>query len=365
MFVGWRDLKFAKGRFAVIGAVIVLLTMLVGLLSGLTAGLAAQNVSAITALPAQRLVFDRPSGDAAVSFAQSSITREQYQRWQSATGGEAEPLGITTTRASNPATAVTAGVSVFGVQRDSSLAPAAAQRLDAGQVVLSAAAADQLGVAASGAGAAVQLGGRQLTVTAVTGDAYYSHTPVVWTDLSVWQQLSATQNGGAFATVLGVSSLPDEVLASTDTAAGTVTMATSDSLAAIGSYTSENGSLQLIRGLLLVISAMVMAAFFAVWTMQRQADVAVLKAMGASTAALLRDALGQALVLLLSGTATGTALVVAIGAVLSTTAMPFQLTAATVLVPALAMVLLGLIGAALSVRKITSVDPLTALGATR
>lgn len=362
MFVGWRDLKFAKGRFAVIGAVIVLLTMLVGLLSGLTAGLAAQNVSAITSLPVQQLVFAKPSGDAAVSFAQSSISRQQYRQWQSATGDRAEPLGISTTRAGNPATAVTAGVSVFGVRPGSPLAPDPARHLDQGQTVLSAAAAEDLGV---GIGSQVQIGGRTLTVAAVAGDAYYSHTPVVWTDLAVWQGLSAAQNGAAYATVLGLGEVPADVLASTDAAAGTVSQAPADSLSAIGSYTSENGSLQLIRGLLLVISAMVMAAFFAVWTMQRQGDVAVLKAMGAATGALLRDALGQALVLLVAGAAVGTSLVVAIGAALSATAMPFELTVATAVLPALAMVLLGAVGAALSVRKITSVDPLTALGATR
>src|SRR5437870_3179419 len=55
VFVAWRDLRFAKGRFALMGTVIVLITMLVGLLSGLTAGLGRENTSAITALPADHL----------------------------------------------------------------------------------------------------------------------------------------------------------------------------------------------------------------------------------------------------------------------------------------------------------------------
>ncbi|MFE0773523.1 ABC transporter permease, partial [Streptomyces sp. NPDC058861] len=60
MFVAWRDMGFAKGRFALMGTVIVLITLLVGLLSGLTAGLARENVSAITGLPADRLAFAAP-----------------------------------------------------------------------------------------------------------------------------------------------------------------------------------------------------------------------------------------------------------------------------------------------------------------
>src|SRR5680860_1507816 len=39
VFVAWKDLRFAKGRFALMGSVIVLITVLVGLVSGLTAGL--------------------------------------------------------------------------------------------------------------------------------------------------------------------------------------------------------------------------------------------------------------------------------------------------------------------------------------
>ena len=60
MFVAWRDLKFAKGRFALMGTVIVLITLLVGLLSGLTAGLGQQNISAITGLSADMIAFGAP-----------------------------------------------------------------------------------------------------------------------------------------------------------------------------------------------------------------------------------------------------------------------------------------------------------------
>ncbi len=45
--------------------------------------------------------------------------------------------------------------------------------------------------------------------------------------------------------------------------------------------------------------------------------------------------------------------------------MPFVLEPATVLVPAVIMIALGALGAALSIRRITAVDPLTALGSAR
>ena len=56
MFVAIRDLRFARGRFLLIGTVVALITILAGFLSGLTGGLASQSVSAILALPGDRLV---------------------------------------------------------------------------------------------------------------------------------------------------------------------------------------------------------------------------------------------------------------------------------------------------------------------
>ncbi len=74
MFVAWRDLRFAKGRFALMGTVIVLITALVGLLSGLTAGLGRENTSALTALPADHLVFSAPADGRAVAFTDSRLS---------------------------------------------------------------------------------------------------------------------------------------------------------------------------------------------------------------------------------------------------------------------------------------------------
>ncbi|MCW5249825.1 ABC transporter permease [Streptomyces sp. SHP 1-2] len=424
MFVAWRDLKFAKGRFGLMGSVIVLITLLVGLLSGLTAGLGRENTSAITGLPADLIAFGAPGGGGGLSYADSAVTERQWRQWAGAPGVEsAEPLGITMTRAA--AGDRSGGVSVFGVRPGSHLAPEGAL-LGGGAAVLSAPAADELGVRP---GDAFTLAGHRLTVAAVRGDAYFSHTPVVWTGLDLWRRIAPPSGpdastatapgtggdggpvgaagapggggtgpdvdvraaapgatggaaggtaagagdsvsggaggGGATATVIALTTASGTDVAGTDRRAGTRTVTVGDSLSAIGSYTSENGSLQLMRGFLFAISALVIGAFFTVWTIQRAGDVAVLKALGASTGTLMRDALGQAAVLLVGGTLIGTGLAAALGALVSGSAVPFLLTPATVLVPAAVMILLGVLGAALAVRRITAVDPLTALGSAR
>ncbi|MGW7574572.1 ABC transporter permease [Streptomyces sp. NPDC054765] len=373
MFVAWRDLRYAKGRFALMGTVIVLITMLVGLLSGLTAGLGRENTSAITGLPADHLVFSAPADGREVAFTDSRLTERTVRAWARVPGvRRADPVGITTTKAG--AGGRTAAVSAFGVRPGAAPAPG---RVGDGAVVLSEKAAASLGVRA---GDALTLGGRTFRVAAVSGTAMYSHTPVVWTSLEDWQGLTSASGpaagrspapgesraSGDFAgaTVLALSTSGTAGLAAADKALGTRTVATGDALQAIGSFAAENGSLQLMRGFLFAISALVIGAFFTVWTIQRGGDVAVLKALGASTRYLLRDALGQAVVLLVAGTGLGTAVAAVVGAGIGGT-VPFVLAPSTVLVPALIMIALGAAGAALAIRRITSVDPLTALGSAR
>ncbi|MEV4874484.1 ABC transporter permease [Streptomyces cyaneofuscatus] len=363
MFVAWRDLRFAKGRFALMGSVVVLITLLVGLLSGLTAGLARENVSAVTGLDADHLAFAAPRGDQSVSFTNSTVREDDWRAWAERPGVEAaQPLGIRTLNATAPGDR-TAPVSAFGVEPDGTLAPEGPEGIGPGRVVLSEKAAEELGAAV---GDKIALGRAEREVAAVAGDASYSHTPVVWTTLDDWQQIGHDGAGPAEqATVIALTTTDEVNLAAGDEAAETRTLSLDDSLTAIGSYQAENGSLQLMRGFLFAISALVIGAFFTVWTIQRSGDVAVLKALGASTPYLLRDALGQAVVMLALGTGLGTALAAGAGVLIGGGPVPFVLDAATVLVPAAIMIALGALGAALSIRRITAVDPLTALGSAR
>lgn len=351
MFVAWRDLRAARGRFALIAGVVALITMLVGFLTGLTGGLAGQNVSAVLGLDASRIV----TNSGAETFADSSLTADQVAGWQQqAAGAQVEPLGISQLRASNGG--VSTGVALFGASAGLDQAVPTAD----GSVSLSAAAATSLDAQAGGL---VQIAGTNYTVAAVTPDAWYAHTPVVWLTLDDWQQIARTTGSGdAAATVLIVRG--DADFSAVAAATGTQSAGPLQSLPQIGAFGSEIGSLGLIIGLLFAISGLVVGAFFVVWGMQRRGDVSILKALGASNASLRRDSLGQAAVVLALGVGIGTALVAAAGSALPG-AVPFLLSPLTTLAPAALLILLGLVGAVVALRPVTSADPLTALGSNR
>ncbi|MBF6095695.1 ABC transporter permease [Nocardia cyriacigeorgica] len=351
MFVALRDLRAARGRFALITSVVTLVALLVSFLSGLTAGLAHQNISAIERIDADAVVFADTGAPA--SFDTSALTGQQIATWQQS-GGTVEPIGISRARA----TAATGSdapsqVALFGTD---GTAFGNRTATDPGAIILSTGAAAAL---SASPGDEVDLGGRDFTVSAVRGDEWYSHTPVVWMTLSDWRSVSP--RSGA-ATVLAVSGVPDRH--AVDDAAATVSTTPADALQAIGSYQAENGSLTLMTLLLLTISALVIGAFFTVWTIQRLSDIATLKALGATSAALVRDALAQAAIVLMAGVAAGLGITMA-SASLMGDGVPFVIAPATTLLPAGALVLLGLGGAAFALRFLFTTDPLTALGAAR
>ncbi|MFC9896558.1 ABC transporter permease [Nocardia sp. NPDC127579] len=349
MFVALRDLRAARGRFALITLVVTLVAVLVSFLGGLTAGLAHQNISAIERLSADRLVFADTGAEP--SFDGSALTPDQLAIWQRA-GGTVEPVGISRAEADR-AGAPPARVAVFGATAATVGNRAATE---AGTVVLSAGASKDLQAAA---GDRLEIGGHTFTVRAVEGDDWYSHTPVVWLTPADWQTVSPR---GGVATVLAVSGGTDYDTA--NAAAHTTTTTASGALSALASYQAENGSLTLMTVLLFLISALVIGAFFTVWTVQRRPDIATLKALGATTGSLVRDALGQAAIVLAAGVSAGLGITVTAATFLGD-ALPFVLSPATTLLPAAALIALGLFGAAFALRFLFTTDPLTALGASR
>lgn len=375
MFLAIRDIRFAKGRFALMGGVVALITLLLVMLSGLTAGLGDQSTSAIDKLgagggsgvaskAADSIVFGAPGAtEPKASFTESEITAAQLDSWKNQAGvQDAEALGISQTRfqavaADTGAGTGTTNVAVFGVAPDGRLAPS---RVAAGTVVIGKSVAKALSV---NTGDRASVGGSELTVSAVVEDQWYSHTSVVWTALPTWSTLAHLTDPEQLGTVAVITykagAAVDEAAA--NVAAHTVSASRTGSFQALGSYKSENGSLTLMQAFLYGISALVIVAFLTVWTVQRTRDIAVLKAMGASGGYVLRDAITQAAIVLLAGAGIGGGLGI-LGGFFAAQAAPFLVNPATTLLPILGIIALGLAGAALAVRRVTKVDALIALG---
>lgn len=355
MFLAIRDLWWARGRFALMAGAIALITLLVVMLSGLTEGLGRQSTSAITSLRAGQVAMERPASGETLSMSTSRITDAALQQARKQPGVRAaDPIGISSTRVmigSSPAPAT-----LFGVDPGADAAP---KGLSSDSAVVSGDLADDRSLQV---GQSITVNGEELRVARIVDDASFSHLPVVWVPRTLWRHTGGSAAGEG--SVLALQTTKGFDAKAFDDATGLVAESRTDSLAAIGSYSAENGSLTMIRGLLIAISALVIGAFFTVWTVQREGDLAVLKAIGARTRYLLRDALGQALLTLLIGGGVGTLAALGI-ALLAQGQVPVVIEVGTVLVPFGLMVAVGLLGATAALRRVMTVDPMTALAGGR
>jgi putative ABC transport system permease protein len=245
---------------------------------------------------------------------------------------------------------------LFGSDLGSAVAPAG---LAADTAVVSTDLADGRSLHV---GDTVIVNGHALRIARLVDDASYSHLPVVWVPRSVWRETAGS--GDAVGSVLALRTTSGFDAESFDAATDLIAKTRSDAMSAIGSYSAENGSLTMIRVLLIAISALVIGAFFTVWTVQREGDLALLKAVGARTGYLLRDALGQALVTLLIGGGFGTLAAVGLGMAVRDQ-VPVVIDPSTVAVPFGLMVVVGLLGATAALRRVVTVDPMTALAGAR
>ncbi|WP_224399756.1 ABC transporter permease [Corynebacterium poyangense] len=300
------------------GTVALITFLLVGL-SALTGGLAKQNTSALEALNPAQIVIAVHDGSPA-RFDTSQITPQQQEQWAAAVGVEPTPIGIRQGRLS---ASDSEAVTYIGLPVGTVI-PGGQGEIHAGQLMYD----------------------KELT---------YSHMPVVWTDFATWQEKTHNQQPTAL--------LLDEPVASNHgDIAGTQALSLCQAFQALPAYSSEHGSLLTMQALLYAISALVIVAFLSIWTMQRTRDVAIMRSLGASRSFVLKDALGGAALTIIIGVSIGT--IAAAGLMLLASAVvPVQLGLSTILLPAVGTSILGLAAAWLATRRVTTINPLLALGA--
>ena len=361
VYLGIRELWFARGRFLLVGAVIVLVALLTTMLSGLANGLVDDGISGLRRLPATNLVFQK---GAAETFSRSTLTDKELAGWKDIEGVEASPLGVSFVNA-RTASGKTVDVALYGVPEGSFLAPnAVAESALEGRPGL--VLADEFKEHGIEVGDQLTIVGvdEQLPVLGFTYAGSYGHVDIAFTSLKTWQELLYGSNAKGRFSAIALKG-PAEKIASAssrlDQSLDTETVTKDEAYNGSPGYAGETQTMTMIRSFLLVISALIVGAFFIVWTMQRSKQLALLKAMGASRSYIVRDSLGQLTIVLLVATVLGGFLAFALGALVGRSAVPFRLELAPALTSLALLVCVGLLGCLAGIRRVTSVDPAMAL----
>jgi len=380
MFLALRELLFARGRFGLMGGVIALIAVLMVMLSGLSSGLVNDGVSGLKSMPVTSFAFDQGT-KTDNAFSRSVVDEQQLAAWRGQEGvAAAGMMGVGMANATTD-NGKQVDLTLFGVEPGSFLEPERSEGAALGDtdgiVVSSTAKAEGIHL-----GTVVTLDriDTKLRVVGFTeGQATFGHVDVAYLPLKTWQlissgkaaagtpaesQLSALdfKTASVVAVQAGAGTKPD--LAAGDAAAGTSSKSLSAAFNASPGYEAETMTLSMIQVFLYAICALVVGAFFTVWTIQRKHEIAILRAIGASTGYLLRDGVVQAAILLVGFTGLGVAAGVGLGAAMPD-AMPFALEATPIAIATALTMGLGLIGAAVAIVRISRINPLDALGGQR
>ena len=284
MYLALRDLRVARGRFALVGSVIALVALLATLLSGLATGLVDDGISGLRALPITHLAFQR---GAESSFSRSVLGPEDLRAFEGVPGLRVTRIGVSFVNAASGGGS-SVDLALFGVDPDGFLAAesAAAAELGSGPSPLEGGlvlSEELRGQVELGDELEVLGSDERLPVVGFTFGGTYGHVPIAYTSLATWQRLvyGGDPRGRFSALALAADGPVD--LGALDAAAGTETVTKQQAFQGSPGYSAETATMTLIRGFLLVISALIVGAFFTVWTVQRTRQIGLLKAMGASS----------------------------------------------------------------------------------
>ncbi len=354
MFFALKELRYSKGKFALITSVIVLVGYLVYFLTSLAYGLASSYTNAVNKWDSNEIILTVESND---NMMMSYMTQNDYDSVM--VEGEKAKIGLFPAVINNPQSEdileSRVDVYFFGID-DSFLKPNELSNLslDGNKVIVD----EQLKKEGYKVGDFFGVTGsdNQYEIIGFSTKSTYQTAPVVYMNLSSWQQYryGETNTPNLFSGVIvrgDVTQLPNTLLSySVDTYIST-----------LPGYTAQVLTFSIMIIFLIIIVAFVLGIFIYVLTIQKTSMFGVMKAQGIANSYIAGSVVLQTFILVLMGVTMGLALTLLTGLFLSSI-VPFAINLLFYGVITVAFFLFALFGAMFSVRTVLKIDPLRAIG---
>jgi putative ABC transport system permease protein len=359
MRLGLTELRRRPSRFLVATVVLTFLAVLLLLLGGLLDGLYLGSTGAIRAQRADAIVYSSSARD---SFLRSRIDGATRQQVTDVAGVEAVGgLGFTLLAAAVPGESELADVAVAGYELAPSGVP---DPPPAGHAWADRRLEDQ-GVSV---GDTLQVGpaATPVVVDGWVDDTSYLQQGGLWVDLPTWREVQNANRPDAFVAddvvqvlvVRGTGDLP----AAIDSATGTTSTLTRDgAVDALPGVREQQSTFNAIIFSTLAVVLAVVGLFFSLLTLERTGLYGVLKAIGASSGRLFSGVVAQAVVVATVAFVVGSALALAAELALPGD-VPLQLTPGRFVFTFVALITAAVLGSAISLRRVTRIDPASAIG---
>ena len=358
--LAFRELRRRPSRFVVATVVLSFLATLLLFLGGLLDGLYLGSTGAIRAQNADVIVF---SAEARESFLRSRVPGDLRTQVEGAQGvDEVGGIGFVLLGAQVPGETELADVAVAGYELSPEGVPAPPGD---GEGVADSSLRDS-GVS-KGDVILVGPAATPITIVGFVDDTRYLQQSSVWVNLPTWRTVqNANRPDAAVAddvvqavVVRGSGMLVDAIDAATGGATSTLTL--DDAVLALPGVKQQGDTFNQIIYSTLVVVLAVVGLFFSLLTIERIGLYGVLKAIGASTARLFAGVLLQAVVVATLSFAIGALLALGAAAALPA-GVPLTLTPGRFLFTYSGLLVASVLGSAVSLRRVTRVDPASAIG---
>lgn len=360
MRLALRELRRRPSRFAVATVVLVFLSVLLLLLGGLLDGLYLGSTGAIRAQRADAIVYSSTARD---SFLRSRIDGDVRTQVERTAGVEAVGgLGFTLLGATVPGQDDLADVAVSGYE----LAP---QGVPDPPPTGHAWADRRLQDAGVSVGDTLLVGpaATPVVVDGWVDDVSYLLQAGLWVDLTTWRDVQNANRPDAFVpddvvqvlVVQGSGDLPAGIDEATGGATSTLTR--DGAVDALPGVREQQSTFNAIIGSTLAVVLAVVGLFFSLLTLERTGLYGVLKAIGSSTGRLFAGIVAQAVVVATVAFVAGGVLAMLADAALPGE-VPLQLTAGRFVFTFVALIVAAVLGSAISLRRVTRIDPASAIG---
>jgi putative ABC transport system permease protein len=365
MRLALRELRRSPGRFGVVGAALTVLVLLLLFLGGLLDGLYLNSTGAIRATSPDAIVF---SDDARTSLIRSSIELDARNEVASVDGvDEVGGLGFSLLGVQIPGESEIADGAVSGYELASEALP---EPPPPGQAY----ADRRLEAAGAQIGDELLVGPAEtpLEIIGWVEDTNYLLQSGLWVEPGTWRSIQNANRPDATVAddefqALVVRADPDVdlgmLIAQIDAMTGsTETVSEESAIDAIPGISEQNATFTAVIGATFFVTALVVALFFALLTLERLGIYAVLKAIGAPSRTLASGLLTQAVAVALIAFVLGGLLALGLAAVIPP-GVPLQFELSRAVFVLVGVVIAAAIGGLVSLRRIVRIDPASAIGA--
>ncbi|MGO2695918.1 MAG: ABC transporter permease [Bavariicoccus seileri] len=355
MFLAWNEMTYSKRSFTLIISMMFLIAYLIYFLTGLAYGLAQANRSAVDSWHASEVILQE---DANNLLARSQLRLSDFKQTDVL---QAAPIGQAATSIEE-GTDANENITLFGIDPESFVAP----KIIEGQTIKNdneVVVSEKLLNSGIKVGDAITLANDddKLNVVGVTETTEFSVVPVVYTNLKTWRQVAYGTNGQApFDDVINAM-VVNQSLPESNRPDDTVVVPINTFINDLPGYTAQVLTFVLMIGFLVVIGALVISIFIYILTLQKKSMFGIMKAQGIGNGYISRSVIAQTFLLATIGTLIGLALTLLTAALLPDT-VPFMLNTWFLVGVTILLIGVAVLGGLFSVRSISRIDPVTAIG---